>query len=57
MDLSLWKECKGKLKEDLTQDAYNQWITPLQAELTPEGLILWAPNPYVLDGITNQYIS
>lgn len=57
MSETLWKACTDLLEKDLSPDAFTQWITPLQAELTPDGLILWAPNPYVLDGITNQYLN
>lgn len=57
MDLSLWQQCTEQLKNTLTQQAFNQWINPLQSELTPDGLVLWAPNNYVLEGVSNNYLT
>jgi chromosomal replication initiator protein len=52
---SLWQQCVERLKEDMAQSAFNQWISPLQAEESPMGLTLWAPNQYVLDGVAQEY--
>lgn len=57
MDLSLWHQCIDRLKEEMQQQAFNRWISPLQAEISPYGLMLWAPNQYVLDGITKDYLA
>lgn len=57
MDLSLWHQCTERLKEEMQQQAFNRWISPLQAEISPYGLMLWAPNQYVLDGITKDYLA
>ena len=57
MELSLWQQCLQRLKEEVAQSAFNQWISPLQAEETQSGLILWAPNQYVLDGISQDYLA
>ena len=57
MDLSLWHQCVQRLKEEMQQQAFNRWISPLQAEISPYGLMLWAPNQYVLDGITKDYLA
>jgi len=57
VELSLWQQCLQRLKEEVAQSAFNQWISPLQAEETQSGLILWAPNQYVLDGISQDYLA
>lgn len=57
MDQSLWQQCLQRLKEEVAQSSFNQWISPLQAEEHNNSLILWAPNQYVLDGITQDYLS
>ncbi|MGD9592015.1 MAG: chromosomal replication initiator protein DnaA, partial [Candidatus Berkiella sp.] len=57
MELSLWQLCLARLKEEVAQSPFNQWISPLQAEETNGGLILWAPNQYVLDGISQDYLA
>lgn len=55
--LSLWQQCLQQLKEEIAQSPYNQWISPLQAEASQNGLTLWAPNQYVLDGVTQEYLA
>jgi len=57
VESSLWQQCLQRLKEEVTQSLFNQWISPLQAEYTAHGLTLWAPNQYVLDGITQDYLA
>ena len=57
MELSLWQQCLQRLKNEVEQSEFNQWISPLQAEEMSHGLTLWAPNQYVLDGITQDYLS
>lgn len=57
MTESLWDKCLDRLREDteVSQAAFNQWISPLQAEQSGMGLTLWAPNQYILDGVTQDY--
>ncbi len=57
MDLSLWQQCLQRLKDEVAQGAFNQWLSPLQAEASSHGLTLWAPNQYVLDGVTQDFLS
>lgn len=55
--LSLWQQCLHRLKEEVAQSAFNQWLSPLQAEEGSHGITLWAPNQYVLDGVTQDYFA
>jgi chromosomal replication initiator protein len=57
VDLSLWQKCLQRLKEEIAQSAFNQWLSPLQAESSEMGLTLWAPNHYVLDGVSKTYLG
>lgn len=57
MDLSLWHQCLLRLKEEVAQSAFNQWLSPLQAEASGYGLTLWAPNQYILDGVTQDFLG
>ena len=54
VDLSLWQNCLQRLKEEISQSAFNQLLSPLQAEASATGLTLWAPNQYVFDGLTKD---
>lgn len=55
VELSLWQKCLQQLREIMPQQQFSQWISPLQAEHTPEGLVIFAPNQYVLDAIKQQF--
>lgn len=57
LELNFWQQCMAQLREALPQQAFTQWISPLQAELTEEGLTLWAPNQYILEGLTREHIA
>jgi len=54
LDLSLWPRCLQRLRDVIPQQQFSQWISPLQAEYGEEGLVIFAPNQYVLDGIKQQ---
>lgn len=56
MELSLWQQCLQSLRDIMTQQDFNQWISPLQAEETGEGVILFAPNQYVLEGVGQSFL-
>lgn len=57
MSLSLWQQCLERVRGRLPQQQFNQWISPLQAEETKEGMLLYAPNEYVLDSVSQNYLS
>lgn len=56
VELSLWQQCLQQLREIIPQQQFSQWISPLQAEHTGDGLVIFAPNKYVLDGIKQQFL-
>ncbi len=43
------------MRESIPQPQFSQWVSPLQAEHTATGLIVFAPNQYVLDGIKQNF--
>lgn len=57
VELSLWQQCLHELREIIPQQQFSQWISPLQAEHTAHGLIIFAPNQYVLDAIKKQFLA
>ena len=56
MDVSLWRACLEQLRQDCAQQAYNQWLSPLQVEEGEGQLTLWAPNQYVLEGVAKDFL-
>ncbi len=56
MSHSLWQQCLERLRDLIPQQQFSLWISPLQAEETGEGLLLYAPNEYVLDSVSKEYL-
>lgn len=57
MQASLWTLCLNKLEEEVPRALVAQWLSPVQAEETAEGLILFAPNDYVLDKVESLFMA
>lgn len=57
MDISLWEKCLDNLREEIISTKFNTWIRPLQAEITPNHLILLAPNQFVVSYITDNFLD
>lgn len=54
--MGLWQQCLQRLRDFIPQQEFSQWISPLQAEETGEGVILFAPNEYILKGVSRDYL-
>lgn len=52
-----WHKCLKKLQSILPRQQFIQYISPLQIKLTNNKFIILVPNYYILDKITNYYIS
>jgi len=53
----LWQRCLQRLREEIPQQQFSQWISPLQAEESIDGIVLFVPNQYVLEGVTREYLQ
>ena len=51
----VWKQCLDHLEAALPLKQFDTWLRPLQAEVTPDGLCLLAPNEYVRDWVDEHY--
>jgi chromosomal replication initiator protein len=54
---SLWHLCLDHLQKEISQKEFYTWIGPLQAEEHNDRLLLFAPNPFVLDWISEQFLQ
>ena len=55
---SLWDKCLAYLRDEISPQQYNTWIRPLHAiESKKNGLLLLAPNRFVLDWINERFLS
>ncbi|MDR6937498.1 MULTISPECIES: chromosomal replication initiator protein DnaA [unclassified Luteibacter] len=53
----LWRRCLERLEGELTSEDVHTWLMPLQAREDATGLFLYAPNPYSLDTVREQYLG
>ena len=56
-DLSLWNHCLGYLQSEVSEQEFNLWVRPLQADLNQGVLKLWAPNRFVRDWVAHNLLS
>jgi len=54
---SLWQQCLQRLRDEIPQQQFSQWISPLQADDMGERVVLFAPNQYVLDSVNRDYLK
>ncbi|TCV92870.1 chromosomal replication initiator protein DnaA [Luteibacter rhizovicinus] len=53
----LWRRCLERLEGELSAEDVHTWLMPLQAREDATGLYLFAPNPYTLDTVREQYLE
>lgn len=56
MSTSLWEKCLTSLENEFPSQQFNTWIRPLQADHANGQLVLYAPNRFVLDWISERYL-
>jgi chromosomal replication initiator protein len=52
----LWRRCLERLEGELSAEDLHTWLLPLQAREDINGLHLFAPNPYTLESVREQYL-
>ena len=57
MSSPIWNSCVRQLESELSEQLLNTWIRPLQAEEQAQTLLLFAPNRFVLDWVTDHYLE
>lgn len=55
-EMSIWHRCLAYLQAEIPQQQFNTWIRPLQAEESKDALLLFAPNRFVVDWITERFL-
>ena len=53
----LWRRCLERLEGELSAEDVHTWLMPLQAREDVFGLHLYAPNPYSLDTVREQFLA
>ncbi len=57
MSIALWERCLGYMQDEFSAQQYNTWIRPLQVEENADGLILYAPNRFVLSWVKDNFLD
>lgn len=52
-----WQHCQAFLKNDISQQAFDTWIKPLQAKFNGTAWVLYAPNHFVKEKVTEKFLS
>jgi len=54
--MNVWSRCIQHLKSEFEEDEISMWISPLQGRINGQDLILYAPNPFILDHVKEHYL-
>jgi len=57
LGISPWKHCLERLEGELSPQQFNTWIRPLQAIEDSSSIRLLAPNRFVMDWVSEQYLA
>ena len=57
MSQPLWDRCLDRLENELSQQQFSTWISPLHVVEEGDAIRLLAPNRFVLDRIKDKYLA
>jgi len=56
VERAIWRQCIEQLQDELSAEDFNTWIRPLQARQSDAGVTIYAPNRYVEQCVTENYL-
>jgi len=57
MPLKIWESCLSILENEYSSSQLSTWLRPLQVEKKNDSLVLYAPNKFIVDWVTNNFIN
>ena len=57
MESVVWRKCLGYLQDELSAQQFNTWIRPLHPVASEDSLRLLAPNVYVRDRVSEEFLN
>jgi chromosomal replication initiator protein len=51
---TVWPRCLERLEAEFSAEDVHTWLKPLQAAPQADGLVLYAPNAFVVDTVREQ---
>jgi chromosomal replication initiator protein len=55
--MDAWPRCLERLEAEFPAEDVHTWLKPLQASLREDGLVLYAPNAFVMDEVRARYLG
>ena len=55
--MDAWPRCLERLEAEFPAEDVHTWLKPLQASLRDDGLVLYAPNAFVMDEVRARYLA
>jgi chromosomal replication initiator protein len=55
--MEAWPRCLERLEAELPAEDVHTWLKPLQARLRDDGLVLYAPNAFVMEEVRERYLD
>jgi len=56
VERAIWRQCIEQLQDELSAEDFNTWIRPLQARQSDAGVTIYAPNRYVEQRVSENYL-
>ena len=57
MGATVWQKCLSSLERELPTQQFSTWIRPLQAESSSSEVRLLAPNQYIRDKVSDNFLE
>lgn len=57
METKIWQKCLSRLEVELTSEQFSTWISPLQPSGEVNSAKLLAPNRYIKEQVTSQFLT
>ena len=55
--MDAWPRCLERLEAELPAEDVHTWLRPLQADSRGDGLVLYAPNAFVMQEVRDRYLA
>ena len=53
---TVWPRCLQRLEAEFSAEDVHTWLKPLQAMPRADGMVLYAPNAFVVDTVRDRYL-
>src|SRR5690606_34173958 len=57
LSMDAWPRCLERLEAEFPAEDVHTWLKPLQAEERPDGVVLYAPNAFIVEQVRERYLA